>query len=261
MNSYKKIQFPHNGDMASFLLSPPLGRALEAGFFHEQFTSLTFLELLRPGDTVIDIGACVGYYSLLSFAAMRGQGRILAFEPNPETYVRLARHIAANDASCIMAFNAALSDKVGAGRILANSQDIGLSRVLGAEDKVGEGEAVFPCTALCLDDLVEDLQLTTIRLMKIDAEGHEQHVMKGAHRTLSRRLPDYVVCEINRGELLRNGFGEIPLRKAFEEYGYQAELINNIGVDLCGGRNRKPYPLPEVVETNTVFNLLFRRAS
>lgn len=252
------FHFKKGDTTCHFTMYPPFGAALETGRFHEPFTSATFIELLQPGDVVVDVGANVGYYSLLSNAAMQGTGRIFAFEPNPFVFLTLTRHIAANRAgSAITAFNLALSNSSGTAQLLVDTDHSGLSRVLGAGEDAPA--SAVTCATMPLDDIVAANGIDRIRLLKIDAEGHERYVIEGARNTLGRRVPDYVVCEINRPELLRNQCSEGTIRKTFEGLGYDVELINASDVDLCGGLARRPYPLPEYVDTNLVFNILFKR--
>lgn len=260
MSEPRLFGFRHHGELASFKLHPPFGASLEAGTFHEHNTSLAFLELLRPGDTVVDVGANIGYYSLLSFAAMRGTGRILSFEPNPVVFSRLARNIALNQASCVTAFNVAASSRTGVAEILMSEGDSGLSRLIGTGDE-GKPPAgpIASCATVRLDDIVADMGIETIRILKMDVEGHEAEVIRGAGGLLVRRVPEYVVCEINRSELIRNGCSELTLRKTFDDIGYEAELINPLGENLCDGKARAPYPFPLQADTPKVFNILFRR--
>lgn len=246
-----------NGDI-SFRLFPPFGGSLNAGVLHELSTSLTFMELLRPGDVVFDVGANIGYYSFLSNAVMKGKGRIFSFEPNPFVFQKLVKNKIANYPECIELFNVAISDRNGAADLCLNGDDTGLSRIVeGDERSVGE---TVSCATMTLDDIVENLGVDNIRLLKIDVEGHEKSVILGGKNTFRKRMPEYIICEINRGELHRNGCSEEVIRRTFETIGYDCELINATTVDLCGnGETRRPYPLPEKVETEIVFNILFKR--
>lgn len=260
----KRLGFMKDGALRSFVMNPPLGPCLEANLLHEQFTSFLVIDLLRPGDTVIDAGANAGYYSVLANAVMNGTGQIFAFEPNPVIFTKFMKNIVVNKAAAIRAFNVALSDRTGTAELLVNADDSGLSRIVGAagDGEAGDGGAAvtLTCATMTLDDVWRNFELNEVRLLKIDVEGHEKALLQGAANMLRRRVPEYVICEINRGELLRNGCNEATVRATFETLGYDAELINAMSVDLCGGgRTTRPYPLPDVVNTDVVFNLLFRR--
>lgn len=241
-----------------FRLCPPFGDSINAGILHELHTSLTFMELLRPGDVVFDIGANIGYYTILSNAIMKGKGRVFSFEPNPFVFQKLVRNKMANSPECIELFNIAVSHKNGAADLCLNGDDTGLSRIVEGDER-SAGEMVS-CATMTLDDIVKNLGIDNIRLLKIDVEGHEKSVILGGQNTFGRRMPEYIVCEINRGELPRNGCSEEVIRRTFETIGYDCELINATTVDLCGeGRSRRPYPLPQKIETEIVFNILFKR--
>jgi predicted methyltransferase len=94
----------------------PQGEVAEFLFYDRKFERIE-LELvaayLKPGMHVIDIGANIGLYSILSHKIVTPYGRVLAFKPSSESYRRLLNNIALNDCTCVMPIKMALSDKDG----------------------------------------------------------------------------------------------------------------------------------------------------
>ncbi|MDI9432604.1 MAG: FkbM family methyltransferase [Planctomycetota bacterium] len=139
-----------------------------------------FSRYLRPGDTVVDVGANIGLLSLTASRLVGEQGWVYAFEPHPRVYEYLLGNIALNRAQNIRAFNAALGDTEGTVRFADRSR--GDDRSAVATDDQG---TVVPCHRL--DRF--DLPVASLALLKIDVEGYEKFVVQGAES-----LRDKVSC-------------------------------------------------------------------
>lgn len=134
--------------------------------------------IARQGDTVIDIGAHIGFYALRQGLHMQG-GKIYAFEPNPDTFRRLKRNIVANDLeNVIVAENAAVAAEEGTVtlRISAGSSEGNTIMREGTVHEYGEKVEV---SARTLDAIVRDYALKNIAILKIDAEGAEVEILRG----------------------------------------------------------------------------------
>lgn len=136
-----------------------------------------------PRDGVfVDVGANIGYYALLASAWVGDAGRVVAFEPLAETFARLLRHIEINGAKNIVPLRLACAASAGTRRMLSFA-DSGWSHLsIGGT----EGEQVEATT---VDDTVESLDLARVDVIKIDVEGADFDVLRGARRTLERFRP------------------------------------------------------------------------
>jgi FkbM family methyltransferase len=147
-------------------------------------------KLAGPGDWVIDVGANVGFYTKRLAEVVGPDGRVLAFEPVPETFVLLANNLQSCSITNVTLFNAAVSEAAGVARMsIPQFDDTGLNNFyqarLSSED---EGDL----TVLTVS--VDSLRIPkAIRLVKIDAEGHELSVLKGMRDTLTRDHPVLIV--------------------------------------------------------------------
>ena len=135
-----------------------------------------------PGGTVLDVGANVGAYTLLFGQWVGAAGRVLAFEPQPEIYDGLAAHVQLNALGRVVSpIMAAVSDRAATADLIV-SGTAGESRLAGAGEA---GSATLPTTLVTLDDVCAQRQLRP-DVIKIDVEGWELAVLRGARRLLAR---------------------------------------------------------------------------
>ncbi len=151
--------------------------------------------LLGPGETAVDIGANIGYVSSLMAARVGPRGRVLAFEPHPALCRELRRNVSGWEGRQVEVFEAALSERTGKGSLCvpaAFEANRGLSRVDTFAERAA-GEAALPIELRRLDDICSGG--APLALVKIDVEGHELAVLKGARRLLEGRLIRHIVFE------------------------------------------------------------------
>lgn len=256
----RKFGFLHDGRPCSLSMHEPVHGTLERGLLYEPATSMTVMEILRPGDTVFDVGANVGYFSLLSNAIAPGACRVFAFEPNPVAFGILTANVAANTPHDITCFNVGVADRAGTS-ILMPRDDHSKSRLLRSGGNLApkEGAVHSSVPVVSLDEVADRHGIDRIKLLKIDVEGFEPFVMLGAKSLLTSGRVECVICEINDADLKLHGYDQGQVRQAFEGMGYEIELINPLSEDWCQGRTRRPFPLPETIDSDIVFNILCRR--
>lgn len=148
------------------------------GSYEPEQTRL-FEEHVRPGSTVLDVGAHVGYYTVLSAVLAGEHGAVWAFEPNPNNAHFLRRHVEINGLRTVRVTEAAVSDANGTARF-----DFGSGSGTG---HLAEGGAVEVRTVR-LDDFCAEHGIAPAAI-KIDVEGAETSVLEGARATLARHRP------------------------------------------------------------------------
>lgn len=143
---------------------------------------------LRSGDWVIDVGANVGHYTCLMSKRVGDLGRVLAFEPVPMSFALLAANVRASGARNVTLFNVALSSTAStASMTVPGYEHSRLSNYYQARI-CPEGE--YPVLCLPLDSI----PLTRpVRLVKIDAEGHDLQVLMGMELLLRKDRPLLIV--------------------------------------------------------------------
>lgn len=136
---------------------------------------------IKPNSVFFDIGANVGYFSLLAAKLSEPKGRVYAFEPLPRNIKFIRKHIALNHlAERISVIEAAVSDKSGSAHF-----DPGASTAMGHIASKGQLEVQL----VSLDDLYSKGQLPVPDYMKVDVEGAEYEVLNGARKILQTERP------------------------------------------------------------------------
>ncbi|WP_053076482.1 FkbM family methyltransferase [Caenimonas sp. SL110] len=155
----------------------------------------TMRRLVRTGDTVLDIGANVGAFSLPAATIVGQAGSVYAFEPVTRLCSLLQRSVAANEFKNIRVMNVALSDFRGEGTMAVAAAALGCSSLTRGV----EGET---CKVEMLDEVDFGPAFSRPRLIKIDVEGHEASVLSGGRGFLERYRPEFVLFEShdNRGD-------------------------------------------------------------
>jgi FkbM family methyltransferase len=149
--------------------------------------------LVRPGDTFLDVGANIGYYTVKLGPKVGPSGRVFSFEPNPDLFEVLHDNIQLNQlGGHATAFMAGASDREGAASLLFASRYPGGGVLgLGAEfDR--EGTERVDVRMVRVDDVVEG----PAHLIKIDVEGFEPVALKGMEALLARSPDVAIVCEV-----------------------------------------------------------------
>ena len=149
------------------------------GGTYEPEQTRVFQEHVRPGATVLDVGAHVGYYTVLSAVLAGPRGAVWAFEPNPANARFLRRHVQINGLANVHVTEAAVAAAEGVARF-----DFGTGSGTG---RLAAGGALEVRT-LRLDDFC-DAHAVAPSAIKVDVEGAEREVLEGARDTLARHRP------------------------------------------------------------------------
>lgn len=229
-----------------FLLDPqdrrqPPFEAVNFGSFEGDDEAM-LARLVAAGDRVFDVGANVGWHAL-HLAAANPTGTVYAFEPVPATYARMEANVALNDRANVAAFPFGLGEwEETLTLYLDESMPVGASAV----DHAAEGQAVpVECRIRSLDTVVAELGVRP-DVVKIDVEGAELSVLKGAVGTLNSARPA-VFCEL--------------LRKWAASFGYHPneaiDLMVSLGYRCFETVGARLEPVAEITEATVATNFIF----
>ncbi len=165
-------------------------------------------EWITAGDWVIDVGANVGHYTVRLSQLVGARGRVVAFEPVPDTFELLTSNVAAAKLRNVSLFNAAVSAQTAAMGIAMPQFNSGLENYYMAALTSTEGE--FEVLTIALDGIGLPRR---IALVKIDVEGHELQALQGMEQLLLRDHPRLIVE--GQSEAVREFLGR--LNYEFEE--------------------------------------------
>jgi FkbM family methyltransferase len=147
--------------------------------------------LLRPGDTLLDVGANYGVISMLGALAVGPSGRVVTFEPQPDLAELIRSSCELNGFGQVEVHSVALSSVCGANEMYVPFVNSGQ----GALQKLAIDSRVVKVETRTIDDYFSKLGLGAVRLMKIDVEGHEAEVLRGGEAFFRERGPDAVILE------------------------------------------------------------------
>lgn len=145
--------------------------------------------LAFPGAVAYDIGAHIGYITLLLARAVAPDGQVFAFEPLPFNLARLRRHVELNSvATRVHIIPAAVTDYTGRARLLVHASGA-MAKLEGSAGRAETYAEAIDVACLSLDDFVFDQGHPAPRLIKIDIEGGEVKALKGMTRLLVELQP------------------------------------------------------------------------
>lgn len=175
-----------------------------------------------PGWTVLDVGANIGIFAVQQ--ARRG-AQVYAFEPNPDCYRRLTKTVARNGLEpLISTFDYALAATPGDGHMVLDHGFTPGGTIVPLEQGAADGAATIRLTTL--DHVAPSLHLSTISLLKIDTEGAEVDILRGATQTLP--TVERVVLEYHSRDLLAEASGLL------RDHGFA--LVRQVDQDTHVGR-------------------------
>jgi FkbM family methyltransferase len=184
--------------------------------------------LLKPGMVFIDVGANDGYYTMFAARRVGSGGQVVAVEPSRRECAHLARNLYGNGIRGVIVVPAALAAAPGRGELkLAHGFHSGhnsLGTFAHDDVAVAATETVRVDT---LDNVVKGLQLERVDFIKIDVEGSELSVVRGAQRTLSGLRPA-LLFEVNNSGLVAQGHSsEALLNELQDGLGYRIYSFSN----------------------------------
>ena len=240
------IALPHGIN----LLMPagyPSSRTLLLGFYEKQAMK-QFVELVKTGMTVVDVGANIGYYTLTASRLAGDKGRVYAFEADTDAFTFLQQNLTKNNCQNVVPICEAVSNEAGTALFYRPEPE----RAYIVNDSSSEiGQTV---STTSLDDFFAQRDWPTVDVIKMDIEGEEQAALQGM-KELSRRNPSLqMILEFNMSAIERSGNNPVSVISTLKELGFiKAQIIE---------RNLFPFSLnseslpKELVQPNAMYNLL-----
>jgi FkbM family methyltransferase len=169
--------------------SDPFERQLYVARTYEPGTLSLFDKVLREGDTMVDVGANLGLMTLHAAGRVGPTGAVVAIEPHPAYFPRLLENVALNGLRNVRAVEVAAGD-VTEERTIFDIPSANIGRSSLARPEV-DSEPAGSVSVRPLDDILDDQKADFVRLLKIDVEGFEPQVLRGASRTIAMQP---IVC-------------------------------------------------------------------
>jgi len=204
--------------------------------YYERPVEMAIKKMLRPGSVFIDIGANIGYFSIMA-ARQCSSCTVVAFEPVKELFEEMKANILLNDIPNIIPLDYAAGDKEEERTIfLSGSENRGMSSLQKPENYMGKTQQV---KVVSIDEWFSRSGLKKVDLIKIDVEGNEPAVLKGMESVIKKFRP-VLIMEVNPETLLLFKWTVRDIDLLVREMGYESKLLTNKGaaknVDLAGIR-------------------------
>lgn len=209
------------------------------GHYHERYEAELVQRLLTGDGVFWDIGANVGYFTLVAATALDHRGQIVAFEPGQNAYARLLENISLNAYRNIRTYQVAVTDREGEAVLRVSGDIADSSATLYQTGKTEARREV--CRTVALDHFLETEGLRPPDLIKLDAEGAELAVLQGARGLVSESPPMFLM-EMEEKNLQAAGASKAVVAQFLTGYGYQAAHLSKgrwyAVADLSGVKGR-----------------------
>ena len=204
--------------------------------------------LLKKGDTFVDVGSNVGYFTLQASKAVGNEGNVVCFEPSPVTYKRLLENIALNGFKNITAVNKGLSDKEGkmSLNISESGYDAWNTFAAVSDNKFHSTVSVEVST---LDKELSNFDKGKISLVKIDVEGWEKFALLGSKDFFTTYSP-VLMIEFTEENTYAAGYFVQEIYDILAGWGYQWFRFEN--KTLTPEPRRLHYPYDNLIATKDI---------
>lgn len=193
--------------------------------WYEYHTVQWCKRFIKPGMFALDIGAHIGYYSLLFNKLVGTSGKVFAFEASPENYPVLLRNLQTQGAESVHAVQVAVSDYVGEIELHVSPGHSNHSLIPGYTN--GEGVITVPTTTV--DDYLSAFCQSPVDFIKIDAEGAEIRILSGMTETFNKSPTLMMVVELNPRALAAGGWSPYDLTNKLDNLGFTTKEITEDG--------------------------------
>jgi len=187
----------------------------------EPFEMSIFKQCLHLGDTIVDLGAHIGTYTLTASSLVGKNGHVFAFEPSPRNYALLSKNVSFNHLKNVSAINQAVTDQVGSLNFYLEAENTGDNRIYGDS----HSQKTIKVKTVNLDSFFKK-KSNQINLIKMDIQGAEPLALKGAAQLLKKNKDIIIFIEFWPHGLSMTGSSSSELIKLLSGYGFEFYEIN-----------------------------------
>ncbi|MCX4246891.1 FkbM family methyltransferase [Paraliomyxa miuraensis] len=178
-----------------------VSRVIRRDGIWEPLETRLFTQTVRPGDVVVDVGANIGYYTLLAARLVGETGHVYAFEPEPEAFALLERNVALNGYDNVTLVDKALGREAGRLQLYLAKNNRGDHRIY---DPTGRRSSI-DVDVIALDAYLDERGIERVNLLKVDTQGAECSILDGARRTIASHPELGIVMEFTPHSLAQLG--------------------------------------------------------
>lgn len=213
----------------------------------DKYETELFKKMITEGMVVVDIGANIGYYTLIAAKLVGESGIVYAFEPEPNNYELLCKNIEVNGYTNVVPVRKAVSNKQGKAKLwVRKSGSSDPSDPSLSKDNLLEGASFVEVETISLDEFFANTKNSKVDVMQIDAQGAEGLIVNGTEKILQSNSLKILMEFMPKG--LRNlGTDPLEMLSKLQEYGFKIKRIRDEKqvlepieiIEFC--RNVKPH--------------------
>lgn len=221
----------------------------------EDETTRLFKSVAKKGDVVVDLGANIGYYTLLAARIIGSNGRVYAFEPDPSNYKLLTYNIKLNNFLNVIAEEKAVSDKTGTLNLYRNAQDMGAHTIYEAD----EYKNIITVESVTMDGYFKGRECP-INIVKMDVEGAELAVLKGMDNILKGNRDLKIFAEFHPLWIRRAGIEPEEFASLlFNHYKFAITVIRDYTKHVKSIRVGSVGGIMDICRNGEIINLLLEK--
>ena len=217
-----------------------LAESLFVGAGFEEVETTLLCRLAKPGMNVIDVGANIGLYTVMLGKLVGQTGCVWSFEPFPQSVNYLKKNIELNKLSNVKVMENAVADEDGIRDFFVFPEGCDVYNSLGATIRPEEGlQAIrkIPVAVASLDSIADKVGIETVDLMKVDVEGAEELVLKGARRLIMRSPNIQILLEIYGPSAKQCGCSADRIIQMLKELGFTMFSVASGSMRECNSVN------------------------
>ncbi len=199
-------------------------------------------QTLRPGQVFVDVGANLGYFTLIAANAVGRAGRVHSFEPEPRNFALLRKNAALNGFEHVTAHQVAIGDRAGEAVLHLSSANLGAHSLVKQDDLTRELRVPVMTLTAALEQ-----ETRPVGMIKIDIQGLDLSVLWGAEELIAGQSPrPRVVMEFNPCEFEKADPGLVRFQDFLRRLGYRVHAFI---------ANERASVIPPVVSVGTLLAL------
>jgi len=219
-------------DGNKMFLDPLDNLRLSINEIYEEYETEVIKNIIKKGDVVLDLGANIGYYTLIFAKLVGDKGKVFAFEPEPNNFNLLKKNVELNGYKNVVLIPKAISSKTGKNKLYISDENTGSHTIIETE----KNRKYIEIDSVCLDDYFVGFD-RKINFIKMDVEGYEGEAIRGMTSILQKNEQIGILMEF--APYLIEEFGMKP-----EEY-----------ISLFNDPNWKTYVLNRRKKKKTSINM------
>lgn len=234
VNGYKLFINPKDKVLSDVLIRDNIWESMETNYF---------LSKIKKGNIILDIGANIGYYTLLFSKLVGSKGKVFSFEPDPDNFRILSKNVFFNKLRNVVLVNKAVSDKTGKLNLFLDEMNKGDHRSYDSND----GRKSIEINSISLDDYFKAYK-GKIDFIKIDTQGAEGMILRGMGKVLKSRKNIQIVCEFWPMGLSKSKFKPKEFLNLLMNSGFKIFELNE------SLQNTKQVTINKLLKTYTIKN-------